>query len=82
MGLTEIVERILSASDVGGFPPPMARWLGLYAGGWAQQLRGDRGQGADFDRVISSGSEPAILRTPKIKMREEQSFDSMRITGK
>ena len=37
--LTEIVERILSASDVGGFPPPMARWLGLYAGGSAQQLR-------------------------------------------
>ena len=33
---------ILSASDVGGFPPPMTRWSRLYAGGQAQLLRGDR----------------------------------------
>lgn len=31
--LTEIVERMLSAREVGGFPPPMTGWLGLYAGG-------------------------------------------------
>ena len=40
---TEIVESILSASDVGGVPPPMSGMVEvLYPGGWAQLLRGDR----------------------------------------
>ena len=47
--LTEIVEMILSARDVGGFPPP----IGLYAGGWTRLLRG-----ADRERGCG-GSESA-----------------------
>ena len=58
MRLTEIVERMLSASDVGGFPPPMAGWLRLYAGGSAQQLREIEGRVLTVDRAISSGSSP------------------------
>jgi len=68
--LTEIVERILSASDVGGFPPPIAR---LYAGGSAQQLREIEVRALTVDR---SGS------FTRQRMREEQRFDSMRTTGK
>ena len=60
--LTEIVERILSAREVGGFPPPMTRWLGLYAGGWTQLLRE-----IEADRARSFGGSAAVqnLHTPK-----------------
>jgi hypothetical protein len=64
---------ILSARDVGGFPPP----IGLYAGGWTRLLRG-----ADRERGCG-GSESAGFRTlTELKPGEEQSFDSTRTTGK
>lgn len=43
--LTEIVERMLSARDVGGVPPPIARGSRLYAGGSAQLLAAGRSKG-------------------------------------
>jgi len=90
MRLTEIVEMILSTSDVGEFPPPIARWSRLYPGGWAQLLRGDlalmvpRAPRARRSAAAQRGSRPfkSSHASEKLKTREEQSFDSMRTTGK
>ena len=84
--LTEIVESMLSVREVGGVPPPIAGGRGY------MRVAGRSCCGRSrLDRGRSSGDSWAAqprFRTletftrRKFETREEQSFDSMRSTGK
>jgi hypothetical protein len=81
VGLTEIVERMLSVRDVGGFPPPMAIGGQVICGWLGTAAAGDRRLIVPEGLVARSSATSALVGFAKFKMKEEQSFDSIRITG-